>query len=85
MTIGMMTRTARGHTARPLDADGYEIAAFVLVQAAVIVRVIGGMLMPALYLESVQLSGVLWAAAFGLYAVRYWPVLTRPRLDGKPG
>lgn len=28
---------------------------------------------------------LLWAAAFGLYAVRYWPVLTRTRLDGKPG
>jgi len=25
------------------------------------------------------------AAAFGLYAMRYWPVLSRPRLDGKPG
>lgn len=31
------------------------------------------------------LSVLLWAAAFGLYVVRYWPVLTRPRLDGKPG
>ena len=28
-------------------------------------------------------SVLLWSAAFGLYAVRYWPVLTRPRLDGK--
>ena len=24
-------------------------------------------------------------AAIALYAIRYWPVLTRPRLDGKPG
>jgi uncharacterized protein involved in response to NO len=36
-------------------------------------------------MAGVELSGLLWAAAFGLYAVRYWPVLTRPRLDGKPG
>jgi uncharacterized protein involved in response to NO len=34
---------------------------------------------------SVQVSALLWAAAFGVYAVRYWPVLTRSRLDGKPG
>jgi uncharacterized protein involved in response to NO len=27
----------------------------------------------------------LWAAAFGIYAVRYWPVLTRSRVDGQPG
>ncbi|HKO66729.1 MAG TPA: NnrS family protein [Burkholderiaceae bacterium] len=85
LTIGMMSRTARGHTARALRADGYETASYLLVQAAAVVRVLGGLLLPGLYLASVQLSAVLWATAFGLYAVRYWPVLTQPRLDGKPG
>jgi uncharacterized protein involved in response to NO len=85
LTIGMMTRTARGHTARPLVADGYELTCFVLIQAAAAVRVFGGMASSALYLPSIQVSGMLWAAAFGLFAVRYWPVLSRPRLDGKPG
>jgi len=85
LTMGMMTRTARGHTARPLVADGYELTCFLLIQAAALVRVFGGMAVPAAYMASVQVSGVLWSAAFGLYAVRYWPVLTRPRLDGKPG
>jgi uncharacterized protein involved in response to NO len=28
---------------------------------------------------------VLWSAGFGLYVLFYWNVLTRPRLDGKPG
>lgn len=56
-----------------------------LIQVAAIVRVFGGIVSPGLYMVSVQLSALLWAAAFGLYAVRYWPVLTRPRLDGKPG
>ena len=85
LTLGMMTRTARGHTGRPLIADGYELIVFVLVQIAALVRVFGGMVSAALYLPSIQVSGVLWAAAFAIYAVRYWPVLTRPRLDGKPG
>lgn len=85
LTLGMMTRTARGHTGRPLQADGYEVASYLLVQAAAIVRVLGGIGMPGLYLSTVQLSGLLWAAAFGVYAVRYWPVLTSPRIDGKPG
>ena len=85
LTLGMMTRTARGHTARPLVADGYELTCFLLIQMAATVRVFGGMASSALYLPSVQLSGVLWAAAFGLYAVRYWPVLSRARLDGQPG
>ncbi len=85
MTIGMMTRTARGHTGRPLEVDGFEVACYVLVALAAVVRVFGGMLLPGAYLTTVTVSGVLWSAAFGLYAVRYWPVLSRPRLDGKPG
>ena len=85
LTLGMMTRTARGHTGRPLQADRFELAAFLLIQAAAVVRVFGGVASPGLYLVSVQLSAALWATALGLYAVRYWPVLTRPRLDGKPG
>ena len=85
LTLGMMTRTARGHTARPLVADRYELTCFLLIQVAAAVRVFGGMASSSLYLPSVQLSGAIWAAAFGLYAVRYWPVLSRARLDGKPG
>jgi uncharacterized protein involved in response to NO len=85
MTIGMMTRTARGHTGRPLTADRYEVACYVLVAVAAAIRVFGGMWLPDLYLATVVGSGACWSAAFALYAVRYWSVLTRSRLDGKPG
>jgi uncharacterized protein involved in response to NO len=43
------------------------------------------MLLPGAYLVTVVASGICWSAAFALNAVRYWPVLSRPRLDGKPG
>jgi uncharacterized protein involved in response to NO len=85
LTLGMMTRTARGHTGRKLLSDGFELTMFLLIQLAAVVRVFGAMALPELYKMSVELSGLLWAAAFGLYALRYWPVLTRPRVDGKPG
>jgi len=85
LTLGMMTRTARGHTGRLLVADGFERTMFLLIQLAAVIRVFGGIASPGFYIASIQLSGVIWAVAFGLYAVRYWPVLTRPRLDGKPG
>jgi uncharacterized protein involved in response to NO len=85
LTIGMMTRTARGHTGRPLVADGYEVACYVLVQCAAAIRVFGAMFWPEGYLATVVGSGVCWSAAFALYAIRYWPVLSRARLDGKPG
>ena len=85
LTIGMMTRTARGHTARPLRADGFEATMYALVFAAALVRVFGPIASPEHLVVFVQASAILWAAAFGLYVVRAWPVLTRPRLDGKPG
>lgn len=85
MTIGMMTRTARGHTGRPLAADGFEVACYGLVMAAALLRVAGAMAIPALHVEAVIASGVCWSAAYGIYAVRYWPVLTRARVDGQPG
>ncbi|MDA8457255.1 NnrS family protein [Acidovorax sp. GBBC 3334] len=85
LVIGMVTRTARGHTGRPLRADGWETACYALVLAAAAVRVAWPLAAPAQTVHAVLLSAVLWSAGFGLYAVRYWPVLSRPRLDGRPG
>jgi uncharacterized protein involved in response to NO len=85
LTIGMMTRTARGHTGRPLTADGFEVTCYVLVQLAAAIRVFGGMLLPGIYLTTVIASAACWSSAFALYAIRYWPVLARARIDGKPG
>jgi uncharacterized protein involved in response to NO len=85
MVIGMMTRTALGHTGRPLAADRWEVACYALVQLAAIARVAGGIALPSAYLSMVWVSGLCWSAAFALYFVRYWPILTRARLDGMPG
>ena len=85
MTIGMMTRTARGHTGHPLAPDRFEIACYILVALAAAIRVFGGMWLPGAYLATIIVSGTCWSAAFALFAIRYWPVLTRNRLDGKAG
>ena len=85
LTLGMMTRTARGHTGRPIEAGGSEVAAFVLVTAAAIVRVLVPIAIPAVYREAVIVSACLWSAAYAVFAARYWPILTRPRIDGRPG
>jgi uncharacterized protein involved in response to NO len=58
---------------------------YVLVQLAAAIRVFGGMLLADIYLTTVIASAICWSSAFALYAIRYWPVLARPRLDGKPG
>ena len=85
LIIGMMTRTARGHTGRALHADRYETACYVLVLLAGVVRVAVPLVAPAQTINAVLGSAALWSAGFGLYAVRYWPILSRPRLDGRPG
>ena len=85
MTLGMMTRTSRGHTARPLRADGYDLACYLALQAAALLRVLLPLAVPAATLPAVLASALCWSAAFALFTLRYWPVLTRARLDGKPG
>ena len=85
LTLGMMTRTSRGHTGRPLRADGFDLACYLAVLAAAIVRVLLPLVLPAATVAAILGSALLWSAGFGLFALRYWPVLTRARLDGKPG
>lgn len=85
LTLGMMTRTARGHTGRMLTTNAAEVAAYACVQLAAAVRVLLPLIAPAYTLVAVQLSGVLWVAAFALFVAVYAPILWRPRIDGKPG
>jgi uncharacterized protein involved in response to NO len=85
LIIGMMTRTARGHTGRPLRADRSDVACYVLILLAALVRVLVPLAAPAWIIEATLGSAALWSAGFALYTVRYWPVLTRPRIDGQAG
>jgi uncharacterized protein involved in response to NO len=85
LTIGMMTRTARGHTGRPLRADRADVACYVLVMAAAIVRVPGALLFPSAYVATVVVAAACWTVAFTLYVIAYAPSLLRARVDGKPG
>jgi uncharacterized protein involved in response to NO len=85
MIIGMITRTARGHSGLPLQVSRPEVAAYILVQLAAGVRVLLPLASPASYGVAVAASSALWSAAFLLYLIVYVPVLSRPRLDGKPG
>src|SRR5574337_2167777 len=85
MTIAMMTRTARGHTARPLRADRFDVAAYLLVAAAALVRVALPLFWPATQVSAILGSALLWSAGYAVYVLRYGPWLLRPRLDGRPG
>lgn len=85
MVIGMVTRTALGHTGRPLRAGTTEVACYTLVALAALVRVGLPLLAPAWLVSAVLLSSLLWSAGFAWYTLRYWPILSRARSDGLPG
>lgn len=85
LTLGMMTRTSRGHTGRPLSTGRPELAAYLLVQSAAAVRVFAPLAAPEAYAASVAVSAMLWCAAFLVFVISYYPVLTEPRLDGRKG
>jgi len=85
LVIGMMTRTARGHTGRPLQADVFDTAAYLLVALAAFVRVLVPMVWPAATIDAVLASALLWSLGFAVYFAAYAGRLVRPRLDGRPG
>lgn len=85
LMLAMMMRSALGHSGRPLVAGPAEVGAFVLLQLSAIVRVLAATVAPGSYREAMTTTGVLWTLAFAVFVSRYWPILTRPRIDGRPG
>jgi len=85
LTLGMMSRVALGHTGRALRVGGAMTAAFVLVNLAAVMRVLIPLILPDAQRGPVAASGLLWIAAFLIFTAVYWPILTRPRVDGRPG
>lgn len=85
LCIGMMTRTARGHTGRPLQASKAEVWAYGLVLMAGVFRVLLPLVAPDLYRLWASLAGLLFIAGFAIYVALFGPWLTQPRVDGRPG
>jgi uncharacterized protein involved in response to NO len=85
LTLGMMTRTSLGHSGRPLKTGRAEMFCYGAIQLAALSRVFMPLAFPSDYLYAIVGSGLLWSAAFGVFTVSYWPILSRPRLDGRPG
>ncbi len=85
LIIGMLTRTARGHTGRPLLASPFEVAAYTLVMLAAALRVFMPMVAPQWQLWTALAAATAWSLAFVLYLVTFTPWLLRARLDGKDG
>ena len=78
LIIGMVTRTALGHLGRPLAADRSMLASYVLMLAAVALRLLA--IAPSAFGQAaLHLSAAAWIAALALYLWRFAPLLIRPR------
>jgi uncharacterized protein involved in response to NO len=85
MILAVMTRVSLGHTGRPLVLPRGAVGSYLLVHAGALARV-GSVLAPGpLSGPLLVAGGLLWAAAFGLFALLYAPILLRPRVDGLEG
>lgn len=84
MILSMMSRVSLGHTGRAIQASSLDAAAFGLIFLALIFRTFGAQ-WAAYSTESLLIAAVLWCVAYGLFLIKYLPMLIRSRPDGRPG
>jgi uncharacterized protein involved in response to NO len=85
MILAVMTRVGLGHTGRPLELPRAASSCLLLVHAGALARVGSGLAPGTLQGWLLPVGGLAWAAAFGLFAILYAPILTRTRVDGREG
>lgn len=85
LIIGMITRTALGHTGRPLTAGRSELVMYLLIQAGVVARFIAAAGSPEMRSAMLMATAACWSAAFVLYVIVYAPYLMSARIDGRDG
>jgi uncharacterized protein involved in response to NO len=78
MIIGMVTRTALGHTGRPLATDRTMRTSYWLMIIAVALRLAAITTTP-LSPMLLNLAGAVWIASLALYLWQFAPILIRPR------
>jgi uncharacterized protein involved in response to NO len=80
MILAVTSRVALAHTGRALHAPRLIVVSYVVLNAAVLARVLSP-LMPGLVGEMIDLSAVGWVVTFAIFVGVYWSVLTGPRVD----
>jgi uncharacterized protein involved in response to NO len=85
LILGMMSRTALGHTGRPLLATRLDVAMYGLIQSGAIVRLAAAHDVFGVRNAALLVSAACWSAAFLLYLIGYGPLLWRARIDGRDG
>jgi len=82
MILAVMTRASLGHTNRVLKATTGTTTVFILITFAAILRVYEPFLNESNNLV-IWISGIVWTAAFALFSILYFPILTQARKQKK--
>jgi uncharacterized protein involved in response to NO len=85
MILAVMTRATRGHTGRPLVADGTTVAAYALVVGGALLRVAAAIAPGGWQGPATALAGLLWSGGFALFVVAYGSMLVLRRPDAGAG
>jgi uncharacterized protein involved in response to NO len=85
LIIGMITRTALGHTGRPLKAGRADFFMYCFLEAGAILRLCANMVSAGNRDFMLYSSAACWTVAFLLYLIVYTPYLSQARLDGREG
>lgn len=83
--LAMISRVSLGHTGRTLQPPKLMSLAFALMVLASLLRSFGPWGLPEKTMIFIDASGLLWVISFLLFVVFYGPMLTKARVDGRPG
>lgn len=84
MILAMISRVSLGHTGRKLLVGHVMTLAFGLIVLTFVARVVSPLFLSS-YTFLILLSCTLWILAYGIFVIVYFPVLSRPRIDGSAG
>ena len=84
LILGIMTRVALGHTGRSLALPPFGVLIYLASTLGALSRVLTAVHVMD-YRVGLSIAAIGWTLAFSLFVLIYWPILSRPRADGRPG
>ena len=84
LILGIMTRVALGHTGRSLALPPFGVLIYLVITLGALSRVLTAVHVMD-YRVGLSIAAIGWTLAFSLFVLIYWPILSRPRADGRPG
>ncbi|GLP96551.1 NnrS family protein [Paraferrimonas sedimenticola] len=85
LCLSMISRVSLGHTSRNVYQGPNMALAFISLALAALLRTLMPIILPDFTLWWHWGAAAFWFLAFAVFVWHYAPILTRPRVDGRPG